>query len=304
MEFEDTNSQGQSQEQTHYRPGYLYFSFFVWISATGGRYLAPFLENEGNLSSEAIGLTLALQSIVSMVLSSVGGSWADSRERHRPGKGRVEVMAVGISMGGLCCLLHSVQHFSPLNFFTSHVWHGGLQLIYAAFSVLTISVLDGTTIQFLEDHPDFTKEDYGKERFWGAIAWALVHMIISVFLDFVGFISIYPIALVSTLMALFTLYQYAYMNGSISGAVLKRHGSDVASTKESASPPTTPRLPLHVICRLLVGSLYGCTFIIAMLALAQGQAGASISRIFVYLSFLFFHFLAYLSPQFTFRFSR
>eukprot|EP00977_Amphora_coffeiformis_P010118 scaffold2357_cov167-Amphora_coffeaeformis.AAC.26 len=274
MALQDPDSRGHSQHHVCYRPGYLYFSFFVWISATGGRYLAPFLENEGNLSSEAIGLTLALQSIVSMALSSFGGSWADSRERLRPGKGRVEVMALGISMGGLCCLLHSLQHFFSLDFFTSHVWHGGLQLMYAAFSVLTISILDGTTIQFLEDHPDFTKEDYGKERFWGAVAWALVHMIISVFLDFVGFITIYPLAFVATLMALFTLYQYAYLNGPKSGAVLKRHTSDIASVKEYDSQPAAPRLPFHVICRLLVGSLYGCTFMIAMLMLAQGQAGA------------------------------
>ena len=41
--------------------------------------------------------------------------------------------------------------------------------MYASASVLTIPVLDGVTIQFLQDHPNLTKEDYGKERLYGAV---------------------------------------------------------------------------------------------------------------------------------------
>lgn len=86
----------QNKEESYYRPGFLYGSFFIWISTTGGRFLAPFLEHEGNMSASAIGLTLAMQSVIGAALSSMGGTWADARERRRPGKGRVEVMAVRI----------------------------------------------------------------------------------------------------------------------------------------------------------------------------------------------------------------
>ena len=257
----------------YYRPRYLYFSFFVWISTTGGRFLAPFLEHQGRLPAATIGVVLGLQSIVSMVLSSWGGSWADERERRRPGQGRVQVMACGIIGGAICCLLHAVSYISSAPVFASPWWHGGLQLVYAACFILTIPILDGVTIQFLEDHPEFTQASYGVERLWGAIGWAVIHMIMAPLLDWIGFVVIYPLAFFSTLGALGTLYQYVTLNKP--RTTYKRRTSDVMVTTESDSPPeiAPPKLPLHMICRLFVGNSYGIAFLFALLTLSQGQAG-------------------------------
>lgn len=121
---------------------------------------------------------------------------------------------------------------------------------------------------------------------------ALIHMVMAPLLDWVGFVVVYPLALASTLAALTTLHQYVYWNrhennngqttrvGGVSA--LKKRSSDVGSismknTSNSSNLQSdySPRIPLSTCFRLLVGTVYGATFLFAMLTLAQGQAGRS-----------------------------
>jgi predicted MFS family arabinose efflux permease len=269
-----------NENRTYFRPRYLYFAFFCWISTTGGRFLAPFLEHEAKLPTDSIGLVLALQSMVGMTLGSFGGRWADERERHIPGKGRVQVMALGIFGGGLCCLLHALYHLSSIAFFSSPWWHAGLQVMYAACCILTIPVLDGVTIQFLDDHPDLSQEAYGRERLWGAVGWAIVHIAMAPLLDWVGFSVVYPLSIVSTLGTLFTLYLFISQNPS--KVTFKRHTSDIV---ESSKPTTEGVLPWQTICGLLAGTVYGSTFLFALFTLAQGQAVVD-NLVFIFFEYL------------------
>ena len=62
------------------RPAILYGSVFVWISITGGRFIAPFLEQDGHLNVTEIGFALASQQVVSTIFGSSGGSYADFME--------------------------------------------------------------------------------------------------------------------------------------------------------------------------------------------------------------------------------
>jgi MFS family permease len=272
------------------RPGHLYFALFVWISTTGGRFLAPFLEHEADLNAESIGVCLALQSVVSLIVSPFGGSWADSFERRNPGTGRVLVMALGVFIGSMCCLLHSIHYLVSLSFFTSHLWHFGLQVVFAAVSTLTIPVLDGTTLQFLEEHPDLTKDDYGKERLYGAVGWAVVHMVMAPLLDWFGFLIVYPLVVLSTCGALVTLYLYVRPITSQEGHAsqrIKKRASDIETSGPQSKqvPSDAPRIPMTVLFRLLAGSLYGCTFLVALFTLSQGQAVVD-NLVFIFFEYL------------------
>ena len=102
-----------------------------------------------------------------------------------------------------------------------------------------------------------------------------MHMATAPLLDWKGFGVMYPLAFASTLAALTTLYQYVNQNEIVQrNTALKKHASDLGSSaNESVHNSDSPNIPFTTICRLLVGTLYGATFLFAMFTLAQGQAG-------------------------------
>lgn len=77
-------------------PRILYTTVFVWISITGGRFMASFLEQEASLSPAAIGSLLALQDATSVIASSFAGVFADWMEQRYPKRGRRWVLGNGI----------------------------------------------------------------------------------------------------------------------------------------------------------------------------------------------------------------
>jgi hypothetical protein len=203
------------------RPGLLYGSVFVWISLTGGRFLAPFLEKEGGLTATEIGLALALQQSVSTLLSSIGGSYADQLEFQSPGRGRAMVLGLGIVVGTLTFTLHGMPRWIPSSSWWlgekeeeqqeqerhswSVSWHIVLRCIYAMSTSSVFPVLDGMTIQYLHDTAQ-SQSDYGKERLVGAITWAITNLCLAPLLDWIGFSVIYPLALLSALSVVWTIW--------------------------------------------------------------------------------------------------
>lgn len=150
------------------RPRLLYSAAFAWLAITGGRFLAPFLEHEAHYSDALVGTVLAAQSALSSVLGSVGGSWADARERHFANKGRAQVMFTGVVVGSVSFLLHgSSLVFPSVTLFSSTEWHFGLRIIWACSLSLIMPVLDGMTLAYLEKTPGVDPSDYGKERLYG-----------------------------------------------------------------------------------------------------------------------------------------
>ena len=212
------------------RPRILYASIFVWIAVTGGRFLAPLLQDAG-LTDAQIGLCLALQTVVSSVTAGKGGAWADAREQQQPGRGRVQVLLGGVVLGCVAFVLegfvHHIQQLST-NTVTSDndiivlvtvVWHVVLRCIYAASTSIVFPVLDGLTLDFLnnqlnhdssEEGGDNEKksENFGQERLWGAVSWAIANLIIGPSLDQWGFLILYAYGIVSTVLVAATIVIY------------------------------------------------------------------------------------------------
>jgi MFS family permease len=345
--IEHADDDAALQSALTFRPRYLYIAVFFWISVTGGRFLAPFLEHEAvnhdtdvdsndyyssngsststhstktGMTAETIGLCLAMQVAISTATGSLGGSWADSREERYPGKGRAQVMALGISMASVCFLLHGIRYILPrpprhpdddttsgstatttttirlVDFFSSPAYHFGLRMIIAFFSAFVFPVLDGMTISFLQNHPHLVVEDYGKERLWGAISWAIANITLAVLLDYSGgsFACFYPLSIVAAFSVLLTLF--FFVNGQVEYGqqrILRKRRSDIdnqdcsdhgdqvlqrcneitaGAKNEGESIIQTKLSTVMLLCRLLCGTVYGATFFLCLSILSSGQA--------------------------------
>jgi hypothetical protein len=242
------------QSPAAYRPRVLYFSVFCWLSLTGGRFAAPFLEDQvQHWTSAQIGLCLALQQVVGSLTGSGAGSAADKLESKRPGRGRALCLVAGIVSGTVLFLLHGVSHIlviedndadadadadadndtdadydanhgneirrhSHSHWSTSTAWHISLRLLYAFSTSFVFPVLDGMTLQYLEQTPGRGTDEFGKERLWGAVSWAVTNLTVAFFLDLAGFTIFYPASVAAAVFVVITLYLYAAGNNNIIAA--------------------------------------------------------------------------------------
>jgi hypothetical protein len=288
------------------QPRALYFSVFVWISITGGRFLAPFLEEEGTMTATTIGGLLALQKATSVMASSPCAAFADWVEERHPGLGRRYVLGGGVLLGTLCFCSNACRRLFPtVMIFQSFAWFSLLRILFAVAVSLVFPVLDGVCVDFLKRHG--TPKDYGKERLYGAISWAMTNLVIGPALDhYQDFVFLYPAAVVATLLVLLSLKlngpsreRGAGSNGvstmiaSENGSQLsfKRRTSDLQpndvhghlggnDNKNVTSPSLTPSTAassrqskgLLGLCSQFGTNCYSVTFLIALVTLAAGQS--------------------------------
>ena len=200
------------------RPRALYTFVFAWIAVTGGRFLAPFLEHECALSSTTIGVLMALQRLVEIPAASLCGRWADQLEQpqYYPGKGRALLLGAGVLSGTVLFGLHCMSRFFPTNaFWASTAWFLLLRVLSSVSVSLVFPVMDGMCLQYLE-RTGRPKEEFGKERLYGAISWAVVNLGMAPILDgSAGFRVAYPLSAVSAFAVLFTLVFYSRGSSSL-----------------------------------------------------------------------------------------
>ena len=236
------------------RPAILYCSIFVWISITGGRFIAPFLEQDGHLTTTEIGFALALQQCFSTVFSSTGGSYADTMEFKYPGRGRAVVMGIGIILGTVAYVLHGI----PKYFFSSMIdqdldendtrttndilattiWHIVLRCIYSISTCLIFPVLDGMAVTYLEQK-NSSKSDYGKERVFGAYTWAITNICMAPLLDRYGFSITYLGAILSCVLVQWTIYVFVTSHEHHHRQLIKRKSQLEPESSTDLSPTNT-----------------------------------------------------------------
>jgi MFS family permease len=266
------------------RPRFLFSTIFIWISVTSGRFLAPFLEHYHGMNSTQIGIALGIQVAVDMLVASFAGQYADRREQHYPKRGRAQVMALGIVGGTAVFLGHAL--------FASAAWHALMQALFAVCTAALLPVLDGLTIDYLP-----RASEYGKERLFAAIAWASTHIVLGYLLEYVGFKVIYPLVILSGLLALCSLYIFVQCQIHPRQLLRKRDSdeldfADEISFKHAAAKQelqtmidteanmpvkllddeTEIRLSTPALFRLLVASVYSAVFFLALFCLSSGQS--------------------------------
>jgi MFS family permease len=288
------------------RPRSLYAAVFVWLSITGGRFLAPFLEHEAGLSGFQIGMLLSLYQLVSVASSFVSGSIGDAMESKYPGKGRALVLVVAVGMGSLLVLLHGVAHWVSSPVFETVYWYGLLRVFSAVSSSFVFPALDSICLEYLKQQPDRSPQEYGKERLFGAISWAVINGCLGFYLDVTAgdfALVIYPTTIASTLLVFATVFVYwrNCHNASVSstGRFKKRSSNLEAAgeppeenNKSGASSCTTTdttvaaeQIPPSSLLRTICMSWFGLSFVVCTITLSSGQA------VVEHLVFLFFEIL-------------
>lgn len=204
------------------QPRFLYSLIFVWISLVGGRFLAPFLRHSCQLKDAEIGILLASQKFCALLASGPGGAWADARQRRYPKNGRAQVLGLGVLLGTVAFVLHSAA--------SSFWWHWILQCLYALSTCFVFPVLDGMTLAYLKE-ANLDQNQYGKERLYGAITWAVTNVAVAPLLDTFGFPILYPLGSLVCLGTLVGLLLYVRGHDHDSRQLLKQK-SQLVSTDE------------------------------------------------------------------------
>jgi Na+/melibiose symporter-like transporter len=266
----------------------------VWISITGGRFLASFLEQEASLSPAAIGSLLAIQDATGIVASSFAGVFADWMEQRYPNRGRKVVLGLGSCLGSTFFCLHGCNRIFPdIAFFSSLPWYMILRILFSVSTCLVFPVVDGMCLDFLRRHA--TQEEYGKERLFGAISWAVTHLLMGPIIDHYNDFGIfYSFGVVAAVAMLVTIRVY---EGGTPASTLKRRTStmvvpndDEIPTEDDAGGPASKlsnekNLGCLSFFAIFGSSCFSITFLIARVTLASGQAVVD------KMVFLFFEFL-------------
>jgi len=183
---------------------------FAWISVTSGRFLSLFLKEEASLHDAQIGMLLAIHQAMSVASSSIVSTWADSMEQKYPGRGRSRFLIIGVSIGGFVFLLHGAKRVFPnILFLDSIMWYSFLRIVLSGSSSFIFPVMDGMCLDFLKRENGSSPKDYGKERLYGAISWAVAHIFIAPCLDSWGFGIFYPLSIIATILLLSAIHLYS-----------------------------------------------------------------------------------------------
>lgn len=204
------------------RPRWLYLTIFIWTAVSGGRFTAPFLESEASMSDTYIGFALAVQLGLIIVFSSPAGLFADALEKKCKHTGRSLVLSIGIGMGTFALLLQIVvgdwfavglADRGSVGYLKSsksmHLWSLFLRIIYALGYAMVEPVLDGLTLSYLKGEGN-DQADFGKERLFGAIGWAIGNSILGRAIDVWGFKAMYVCNVVAASLSFFAICAFAH----------------------------------------------------------------------------------------------
>ncbi|KAH9253660.1 hypothetical protein BASA81_008278 [Batrachochytrium salamandrivorans] len=156
------------------RPGVLYFALFV-ILAGQGRFMSLVLTDSLRLRESEAGWVLGFGILSGLFSMPFWSMRADTKE--------IGCKRVLMEMVVLHLLAFSLLPLGRMWFLsTSHDGVYVMALLSRFFSAALISpcnsVLDAYTLRVLED-----KDQYGKERLFGAVSWALANILMGVFMD-------------------------------------------------------------------------------------------------------------------------
>ncbi len=222
------------------RPGVLYAAIFSWAVCTGGRFTAPFLEDVAHFNESMIGFAFGLQIFFGTIFASIGSKKADQLELRYPGKGRLMLLMALVFFGNLGFQIHFlVYHYyffkknedghdhddeegldqlsidiigKPNAIFINKAefLHIIARILFSICSAVVHPILDGISLAYLkETNANKEQGDYGKERLFGAVSWAIASILVGPALDRYGYLdTFFWASSSSSIICLFVIYLY------------------------------------------------------------------------------------------------
>ncbi|MBX2997057.1 MAG: MFS transporter [Caldilineaceae bacterium] len=139
-------------------PKIFYFCFYA-----AGAALMPFLPlfyAQQGISGSRIGLLTGLPPLISLLSAPLWGGFADVSQQHR----RALLIAIAGSIGSIF-LLAQVEGF---------LWLLPVVILYAFFMAPVMPLVDASVLMLLGER----KDQYGKQRLWGAVGWGIAAPVI------------------------------------------------------------------------------------------------------------------------------
>ncbi len=196
------------------RPGCLYFSIFVFLVVTGGRFTAPFLREVAGFDDSLIGISIAIEKLFQSLLGSAGAIYSDKLEFQYPNRGREYFLAVNVAFATIAYGIHGLVQYifdgDSLDHPLAYVLHFVARILYSAFIAVLFPVCDGITLSYLKSHSvdNESVSNFGRERLLGAISWALASMIIGPILDRYGFGAFFWASPIGAILCFVTFHKY------------------------------------------------------------------------------------------------
>lgn len=147
-------------------PKVFYFCFYAAGSALIP-YLGLYYQSLG-LTGRYIGLLTGIPPLVTLFAAPLWGSVADATQRHR----QMLLTAIGSTIVVVLALSVAAQL----------LWLLPLVMAYAFFSAPIVPLVDNTTLAMLGPR----KDQYGRQRVWGAIGWGVSAAIMGVVIQRMG----------------------------------------------------------------------------------------------------------------------
>ena len=266
------------------RPRVLYFAVFIFFSWSAGRFLAVFLEHELHFANWMISAAIASQLLTSILskvlLGGLADSWEASSKSRGKNRGRLKLMTLGLCTSTMATLLHSVGGLYPIinneerNIIEDNMegdpdldvsdydtntedneqtiplllfaYHLVLRMLYSLGTSACMPALDGLTLVQLE-HEGVDKQNYGKERMYGAISWGIAHITFGFALDYFGTFKIYyATTILSFVGCLATFHIYSKSVSAVKYTGVSENSVDDTTAEKERQSTDPNNLPTRI----------------------------------------------------------
>ena len=248
------------------RPRVLYFAVFVFHSLSGGRFTSTFLEHQLGFTTKRISTAMSIQLLVSNVckpwLGKVADSWEASFDEGRGNTGRLRVMSLGLLLStvamlshGLGSIIYSTKTIHDIGDIETddtnlqlplYIYHIILRVFFVLGTGACGLALDGLTLAQLE-RQGIDKNNYGKERLYGAISWGISHVLLGPIFDFFGFRALYGTTVFAFVGCLIVIQMYSNADSSSQYAGV---GIEVDIIESSAIEDQSNASPICVTAKI------------------------------------------------------
>lgn len=241
-----------------YRTRWLYFMLFVYF-ACGGRFMSLYYLAEG-LNETEVGAVFAVGGVAAQVISTLVGLLADRLTTRSPAA-RHWCCAACVIVGALAFTAQAV-----------HVPHVSRFAVMLTCRVVTngcsssaMILADAITLDGLHD-----RQLFGQERLYGAISWAIMHIIMGLLLDKYGHVVQHILIIMAAGLVLYILAVIGLPN-SASNHVQKEDASP-GKKKGPGLAALADRNALCMLLRTYVSSKHIVAFFIYAVTLGYGMS--------------------------------